>query len=443
MRLLAGLACAILSLAVASSASAQSIAGQWQAIWHDAGDRHIIVTVEKTSNGHLKAVWYDLFRAGDPNPASEVTLNRGVFSFSIPSRGSSYEGRISSDGRTITGAITDGIDSTPLDLKRPSPGDVWPLPVSHHPPPIFVTTRDGIKIEVIDYGGHGQGLVFIPGLGNTASVFDQFAPRFLAKHHVFAMTRRGVGNSDRPNPTDIANYSAARLGDDVVDVIDALKLIRPVLAGWSMGGEELSSVGSHHPEKVSGLIYLDAAYDYAFYAPGNVIDATTNLAADLNALRAKIDQITGASTVGDAQSVTIIDDLLKNNLPDLEVDLKAAREVQNIVAKTPAAKPPLPKKSVMFQVSDAIMKGVEQFTDVKPPILAIFAVDEPLPPGWTVEQQGAYQQLLAMGDEQIKRFEKDYPSARVVRIAHAQHAVFMSNSDEVQREMDNFMDQLR
>ena len=35
---------------------------------------------------------------------------------------------------------------------------------------------------------------------------------------------------------------------------------RPVLAAHSLGGEESSSVGSRHPERVAGLIYLDAGY---------------------------------------------------------------------------------------------------------------------------------------------------------------------------------------
>jgi pimeloyl-ACP methyl ester carboxylesterase len=47
-------------------------------------------------------------------------------------------------------------------------------------------------------------------------------------------------------------------------VIAALKLDRPILVGHSLAGEELSSVGSRHPEKVSGLIYLDAGYRYAY-----------------------------------------------------------------------------------------------------------------------------------------------------------------------------------
>jgi pimeloyl-ACP methyl ester carboxylesterase len=49
-----------------------------------------------------------------------------------------------------------------------------------------------------------------------------------------------------------------------VAVLDALKLNKPVLAGHSIAGAELSSVANRHPERVAGLVYIDAAYSYAF-----------------------------------------------------------------------------------------------------------------------------------------------------------------------------------
>src|SRR5205823_13648778 len=97
-------------------------------------------------------------------------------------------------------------------------------------------------------------------LGNTAHIFDKFAPKLIDQYHVYGITRRGFGSSSSP----ASGYSADRLADDVLAVLDSLKLSRPVLAGHSIAGEELSSIGSRHPEKVAGLVYLDAAYGYAF-----------------------------------------------------------------------------------------------------------------------------------------------------------------------------------
>lgn len=122
----------------------------------------------------------------------------------------------------------------------------------------FVTVEQGVKLEVLDWGGTGPPVVFLAGGGDTAHVFDGFAPQFTTHHHVYGITRRGPGNSSHPPPT-VENYTADRLGEDVLAVIDALKLGKPVLVGHSIAGEELSSVCSRNPERVAGLIYLDAA----------------------------------------------------------------------------------------------------------------------------------------------------------------------------------------
>jgi pimeloyl-ACP methyl ester carboxylesterase len=130
----------------------------------------------------------------------------------------------------------------------------------------LVSVEPDVKLQVLDWGGTGRPLIFLSGLGDDAHVYDKFALKFTEKYHVYAITR--LGASSKPAPTN-ENYKADRLGDDVLAVIDALKLDRPVLVGHSIAGEELSSVGSRHPEKISGLIYLDAGMGYAYYDPGS------------------------------------------------------------------------------------------------------------------------------------------------------------------------------
>src|SRR5579862_79057 len=137
----------------------------------------------------------------------------------------------------------------------------WRDPSSHRVQ--FVTVEDNVRLEVLDWGGSGRPVVFLAGLGDTAHIFDDFAPKLTPEYHVYGITRRGYGASSAP----ASEYTADRLGDDVLAVLDALKIERPVLVGHSIGGEELSSVASRHPERVSGLIYLDAAYAYAYYDP--------------------------------------------------------------------------------------------------------------------------------------------------------------------------------
>ena len=39
----------------------------------------------------------------------------------------------------------------------------------------FVTTEPGVSLEVLDWGGTGEYLILLTGLGDNAHVFDNFA----------------------------------------------------------------------------------------------------------------------------------------------------------------------------------------------------------------------------------------------------------------------------
>jgi non-heme chloroperoxidase len=131
----------------------------------------------------------------------------------------------------------------------------WRDPSSHRATMVPVDRE--VTLEVLDWGGTGRPLVLLAGLGNTAHVFDDFAPRLTSLGHVYGITRRGYGKSSVPQ----SGYDADRLADDVLAVLDALKLERPVLIGHSIAGEELSSLAARYPSRAGGLVYLDAVGD--------------------------------------------------------------------------------------------------------------------------------------------------------------------------------------
>src|SRR2546422_11684002 len=69
----------------------------------------------------------------------------------------------------------------------------------------FVTVDKDVRLEVLDWGGSGRPVVLLAGGGNTAHVFDEFAPKLTANYHVYGVTRRGVGAS---------SFSASGQGGD-------------------------------------------------------------------------------------------------------------------------------------------------------------------------------------------------------------------------------------
>ena len=116
----------------------------------------------------------------------------------------------------------------------------------------------GTSIEVLDWGGSGRTLVLLAQLGQTAHIYDDWAPRLARSYRVLGITRRGHGESATPPD---ASLSTERLGADIIAIIDALKVPSPVLVGHAFAGEEMSWIGSRHSGRVAGLIYLDAAYN--------------------------------------------------------------------------------------------------------------------------------------------------------------------------------------
>jgi pimeloyl-ACP methyl ester carboxylesterase len=290
----------------------------------------------------------------------------------------------------------------------------------------FVAVDKDVKLEVLDWGGAGRPLIFLAGGGRTAHDYDQFAPKFTAHYHVYGITRRGFGASSKPAPTS-DNYAADRLGDDVLAVIDALKLNRPVLIGHSMAGEELSSIGSRYPEKVAGLVYLDAGYPWAYYdrAHGDPWLDMLDVKQRLDALR--------SGAVYDRQFVQG----LSASITQLEKDLP--EEVNRLapMAGTPSSPPP--------PISLAMLFGEQKYTEIRVPILAIFAVphnlDDVLRNNPTDKAAMAAADL-AHTSALANAFEAGVPSAHVVRLPNADHYVFNSNEADVLREMNTFLAKL-
>ncbi len=120
-----------------------------------------------------------------------------------------------------------------------------------------VTIRSDISLEVVDWGGDGESLIFLAGLGHTAHAFDEFGPRFCHEYRVIGITRRGFGVSSCPE----SGYDLVTLAEDIKLVMDSLSIDKAVLVGHSIGGDEMTKFASLYPDRLRALIYLEGAYD--------------------------------------------------------------------------------------------------------------------------------------------------------------------------------------
>ena len=126
------------------------------------------------------------------------------------------------------------------------------------PPPIPTDRMgeaavNGIKVHYAIYG-HGSPVVFLHGgLANTDYWGNQ-VPAVAAHHTVILIDSRGHGRSTR----DARPYGYDLMADDVVAVLDALKIPKADVVGWSDGGILGLDLALRHKDRV-GKVFAFAA----------------------------------------------------------------------------------------------------------------------------------------------------------------------------------------
>jgi pimeloyl-ACP methyl ester carboxylesterase len=318
----------------------------------------------------------------------------------------------------------------PLPAQQPP---AWKDPSPHITQ--FVTVDKNVRLEVLDWGGSGRPLVLLAGGGDTAHVFDDFAPKLTPTFHVYGITRRGFGESG----FSPEGYGADRLGDDVLAVLDSLKLIRPVLVGHSLGGEELSSVATRYPSRVAGLVYLEAGYPYAF---DNGKGPSMKEFEDARKLMPQAPQPSESDP-----SLASFAALQQACLHALGFTYPEG-ELRQQYTTTPEGRV---GKERDFPGSAKLLEGMKKYADIPVPALVIFAiphaqakwVDESTDPNVRQAAKAFSAAELALTARQAKAFEDGVPTAHIVRLRGADHYAYLSNEADVLREMKSFLSALQ
>lgn len=299
----------------------------------------------------------------------------------------------------------------------------------------FVTVEKGVRLEVLDWGGSGRALLLLAGGGDTAHVFDDFAPKLTPSFHVYGLTRRGFGESG----FSPVGYGAERLGDDVLAVLDALNLKKPILVGHSLGGEEVSSVATRYPNRVAALVYLEAAYPYAF---DNGKGPTWEEFQDLRKLmpNAPSPSESGPGFASFAALQQVWKRALGITYPE--------GELRQLFAAAPDGRVGQQRD---FPGDAVMLHGMKKYAKIPVPALAIFAIPhaqakwmtDSADPKVLEAAKTFYAAEDSLATRQAKAFEDGVPAARVVILPGADHYVYLSNEADVLREMKSFFNALR
>lgn len=297
-----------------------------------------------------------------------------------------------------------------------------------------ITVDDGVQLEVLDFGGQGSPIVLLPGLGATAHSYDELAPRLAQKHRVIAITRRGVGYSSKPD----FGFDTPRLAQDVMRVMDAMEIPKALLVGHSIAGDELTWLGGHHPERFSGLVYLDAAYDRS----GNSL-----MKSRLGALNRSLPPEPPIPPEAFRNFETmnkLLDERGHVRLP--EGELIALRNADKpYLAGTP---------SIDGRTQQAMLAAIEapDYAAIKIPALAIYAFGGPedLQRPWydvnDTELKATLAESARLQDEakrkNVEMFRKGVEKGQVLELQNAHHYLIQSNQQEVLDAIEKFASSL-
>lgn len=296
----------------------------------------------------------------------------------------------------------------------------WTDPSNHRQ--IFVETEPGVRLEVLDWGGSGQAVLLLAGHGDTAHIFDDFAPGLTGAFHVLAVTRRGFGFSSQPSH----GYDLTTMVRDLERVVDVLNLHRVDLVGHSIAGDEITRFALAHPDRVRKLVYLEAAYDRV--AARSVESRFPHIAP----------QGQEAGSPAAIRSWVGQNEIL---MPEAEIRATRVFGADGLLVRQVTPESIAARVGAMVEHPD--------YASIRAPVLAIYTVyDNPaeLAPQYKIagpETRQALNQVFALwqtfAESQRDSFRRSLPHAQVVEIRGASHYCFISNREQVTRSVLSFL----
>ncbi len=149
--------------AQAAPASPRDLADTWQGTLHGGQDLRTIVKITKDDKGAYKGTFYSIDQGAQGFNLDSVTLTGQDVKLTLKLFGLTYEGKLSSDGKTIDGSSSQGGGSTPLLLTRATPETAWEIPKPQPPPKPMAADADP-DFEVATIKPNNTGATSMQGL---------------------------------------------------------------------------------------------------------------------------------------------------------------------------------------------------------------------------------------------------------------------------------------
>jgi non-heme chloroperoxidase len=293
-----------------------------------------------------------------------------------------------------------------------------------------VTVDSSVQLEVLDWGGSGPPVVLL-ACYVSAHVYDEFAPKLTNQFRVVGITRRGIGASDKPD----SGYAVQRSANDLLEVLNALKVQKSILVGHSCAGQVLTMFAGQHSDRLLGLVYLDGASDPTT-TPAEVWAAMPDPATLPRPIR---------QSAPDNSSFEALRASQRRDrgwaFPEGELRQQYVENADGSVGRPVLS--PVIRRAITF---DARVKP--DYSGIRVPVLAIYQKDPPfeeVAANYLIRNE---QERAALRQEHTAtrglyvRWQRDLlasvPTARIVELQGASLYMFGSNEADVLREIRAF-----
>ena len=120
-----------------------------------------------------------------------------------------------------------------------------------------ISARDGVRLYC-EEAGSGSPIIFVHEYAGDWRTFEPQMRYFARTHRCVTFSQRGYPPSDIPDGPD--QYSQDRFRDDVIAVMDALKIDKAHVVGHSMGAATALHVGIRYPQRCLSVTAAGCGY---------------------------------------------------------------------------------------------------------------------------------------------------------------------------------------
>ncbi|PRX99081.1 alpha/beta fold hydrolase [Allonocardiopsis opalescens] len=307
-----------------------------------------------------------------------------------------------------------------------------PAPFAPHPATDTVVSTGPVPIAVRDHGGDGPPLLLLHGGGANLAAMTPLAARLRGRYRVITPDLRGHGRSgDGPWDWDAVL-------DDLAAVAGALRLERPAVVGWSLGGMAAAHWARRTPD-CPGAVNIDGnptptrPEQLPGLDPGQA-------AAELDRLHALFDAMSaGPPPMTRAQADALIEQQRQAALGGgaFPGDARAATTERNLVPEGEVLRlRPAPDTLAQIQRALRELDVFALYRDARVPVLALHATrnlphQEPF--------AGLYDAYRAWLRERLAATAAAVPLLSGHHLPDASHAMVAEDPDRVAAVVADFL----